>query len=86
MVLNFSCHETVHNIIYSPNHLRRAATLAKENSLSAQANLTEQTGAIVKLEEVVLTKKPFIEPELSTPIDVLEATTFFQAASSGVTN
>ncbi len=28
----------------------------------------------------------FVEPEISTPVDVLEATTFFQAATSGATN
>ena len=37
-------------------------------------------------EEVSAGKKPFIEPELSDAVDVLEATTFFQATSSGVTN
>jgi hypothetical protein len=31
-------------------------------------------------------KKQFIEPEVSTPVDVLEATTFFQSLSSGSTN
>ncbi|MCA1591838.1 MAG: hypothetical protein LC754_04125 [Acidobacteria bacterium] len=31
-------------------------------------------------------KKEFVEPEISTPVDVLEATTFFQATSSGATN
>jgi hypothetical protein len=31
-------------------------------------------------------KKPFVEPEISVPVDVLEATTFFQAVSSGATN
>jgi len=31
-------------------------------------------------------KKPFVEPAISVPVDVLEATTFFQAASSGATN
>lgn len=29
-------------------------------------------------------KKQFVEPEISTPVDVLEATTFFQGADSGV--
>jgi hypothetical protein len=37
-------------------------------------------------EEVSATKKPFIEPELSAAVDVLEATTFFQGTTSGVTN
>jgi hypothetical protein len=32
------------------------------------------------------TKKEFIEPEITVPVDVLEATTFFQTATSGVTN
>ena len=31
-------------------------------------------------------KKAFVEPTISVPVDVLEATTFFQAASSGATN
>jgi hypothetical protein len=31
-------------------------------------------------------KKSFITPEISAPVDVLEATTFFQAVSSGQTN
>lgn len=31
-------------------------------------------------------KKSFITPEISAPVDVLEATTFFQAVSSGATN
>lgn len=36
--------------------------------------------------EVSPAKKPFTEPELSAAVDVLEATTFFQAATSGATN
>ena len=31
-------------------------------------------------------KKTFVEPTISVPVDVLEATTFFQAATSGATN
>ena len=31
-------------------------------------------------------KKVFIEPEISSPVDVLEATTFFQFTDSGATN
>ena len=31
-------------------------------------------------------KKRFIAPEISVPVDVLEATTFFQATASGGTN
>ena len=31
------------------------------------------------------TRKPFVEPTISSPVDVLEATTFFQAVESGGT-
>lgn len=31
-------------------------------------------------------KKKFREPEVSFPVDVLEATTFFQGTDSGVSN
>jgi hypothetical protein len=31
-------------------------------------------------------KRTFVEPEISQPVDVLEATTFFQSVTSGVTN
>lgn len=33
-----------------------------------------------------LSKKAFVEPEVSFPVDVLESTTFFQFTESGVTN
>jgi hypothetical protein len=33
-----------------------------------------------------LGKRKFVEPEISQPVDVLEATTFFQAVDSGATN
>ena len=31
-------------------------------------------------------KKAFVIPEITVPVDVLEATTFFQAVDSGATN
>ena len=31
-------------------------------------------------------KKEFVEPAISVPVDVLEATTFFQTATSGPTS
>ena len=31
-------------------------------------------------------KRAFVEPDVSFPVDVLEATTFFQFTESGVTN
>jgi len=36
--------------------------------------------------EIKECKKAFIEPAISVPVDVLEATTFFATATSGVTN
>lgn len=51
-----------------------------------QSNLlvNEQKDEQVK---VALTgKRKFVEPEISQPVDVLEATTFFQAVDSGATN
>ena len=33
-----------------------------------------------------LSKKTFVEPEVSVPVDVLDSTTFFQFTESGVTN
>ena len=32
------------------------------------------------------TRRAFVEPEVSFPIDVLESTTFFQFTESGATN
>lgn len=42
-----------------------------------------ETGIVRELND---RKKPFVEPAISVPVDVLEATTFFQAATSGATN
>jgi len=60
--------------------------LAKQNNFSLQENALNQKDANVNTETMSTAKKQFIEPEISSPVDVLEATTFFQAASSGVTN
>ncbi|HEY6804532.1 MAG TPA: hypothetical protein VI306_13225 [Pyrinomonadaceae bacterium] len=56
--------------------------MAKQNSFSLQENPLNHTDA----EVIPTAKKQFIEPEISTPVDVLEATTFFQAITSGATN
>ena len=37
-------------------------------------------------EEPKANRKKFVPPEISVPVDVLEATTFFQLTDSGVTN
>ena len=36
--------------------------------------------------EAAMSRKAFVEPQVSFPIDVLEATTFFQLTDSGATN
>jgi hypothetical protein len=33
--------------------------------------------------EAAVAKKPFVEPEVSSPVDVLEATSFFAPTDSG---
>jgi hypothetical protein len=35
--------------------------------------------------EATPARKPFVEPKISSPVDVLEATTFFQVVDSGGT-
>lgn len=40
----------------------------------------------VETTQAAADKKTFVEPEVSFPIDVLEATTFFQLTDSGATN
>ena len=48
----------------------------------SQVNEVEKTQSA----ESTACKKTFVEPEVSFPIDVLEATTFFQLTDSGATN
>jgi hypothetical protein len=38
------------------------------------------------LKDAAKPKKKFVTPEITVPVDVLDATTFFQAVDSGVTN
>jgi hypothetical protein len=40
---------------------------------------------LVKRESTKSGRKLFVEPEISVPVDVLEATTFFQVVTSGST-
>ena len=47
------------------------------------AGLHSGSGANGECSEI---KKAFVEPAISVPVDVLEATTFFQSATSGATN
>ena len=49
--------------------------------------MTTQKSEITKRElsvqEQQTTKRPFVEPEISSPVDVLEATAFFQGTIGG---
>ena len=58
--------------------------MVKQNEILKEENAILQTEGSGK--EPSDRKKPFVEPAISVPVDVLEATTFFQAASSGATN
>jgi len=58
--------------------------LAKQNDMINEENAGLNPEGLGK--ELGDGKKPFVEPAISVPVDVLEATTFFQAATSGATN
>jgi len=58
--------------------------LVKQNDLISEEGGAVQDGNAVG--EIKEGKKPFVEPLISVPVDVLEATTFFQTATSGVIN
>ena len=60
--------------------------MAQEKRSSLHENVGAQTEIASQFEVVATAKKKFVEPELSSPVDVLEATTFFQAVESGATN
>ena len=59
--------------------------MAKQNEIINEeiAVSRDGDGVSAKRNEI---KKPFVEPTISVPVDVLEATTFFAATSSGATN
>ena len=56
-----------------------------ENLNPVQFSRVEETEG-TQTEGANLLRKKFVEPEVSFPVDVLEATTFFQFTESGVTN
>ncbi len=72
---------------YSYQHLTRGGgyILAKHNEIINEeiAGLHNGNGVSGECSEI---KKAFVEPTISVPVDVLEATTFFQSATSGATN
>jgi hypothetical protein len=57
--------------------------LAKQNELLNPDQFGKQPDN-VNVDVNGKVKKLFVEPEISVPVDVLEATTFFQLTSSGI--
>jgi hypothetical protein len=57
--------------------------LAKQNEIINKEEIAGSHNGSGEGSEI---KKVFVEPAISVPVDVLEATTFFQSATSGVTN
>ena len=53
-----------------------------ENLIPEQLSRVEDLDP-VRPSEPAVEKKKFVEPSVSFPVDVLEATTFFQALDSG---
>ena len=56
-----------------------------ENLIPVQFSRVNETENI-PTDGADLSKKTFVEPEVSFPVDVLESTTFFQFTESGATN
>ena len=70
--------------IYINQQLEEARkNLAKQNEIINEELAHSGSGVTAEISEG---KKAFVEPAISVPVDVLEATTFFQAATSGATN
>lgn len=80
----FGCHVLSQDHILTTPDSRRRQTLAKQNEILNEEKSGLQIDGIGK--ELIDPKKPFVEPAISVPVDVLEATTFFQTATSGATN
>jgi hypothetical protein len=59
--------------------------LAKQNEIINEELTGGPSGSAVA-GEVIESKKEFVEPAISVPVDVLEATTFFQLSESGASN
>ena len=55
-----------------------------ENLIPVQLSRVQNEDAALTCEQAAV-KKKFVEPSVSFPVDVLEATTFFQLADSGST-
>jgi hypothetical protein len=60
--------------------------LTHEKMLMTAQNTHRHDATAASVETVrPAAKKPFVEPQISQPVDVLEATTYFQVVDSGGT-
>lgn len=59
--------------------------MAKQNEIPNAEQPAKQAEKQMSGESAGSGKKLFVEPEISPPVDVLEATTFFQIVDSGGT-
>ena len=57
--------------------------MAKEKEILVHDQSGTQAEELIKVEITKGGRKLFVEPEISVPVDVLEATTFFQSVTSG---
>ena len=64
--------------------LQEETTLDRANVASDEVKVCDSQSE--PAEEPKANRKKFVPPEISVPVDVLEATTFFQLTDSGVTN
>ena len=83
LVHHLCCHDVDQEPILTNNDSRRRLTWLSKTRLSTKNSLVCTMRMVVMASEV---KKAFVEPTISVPVDVLEATTFFQSATSGATN
>jgi hypothetical protein len=60
--------------------------LVKQNEIPNGEQPAKQAEKSIGSDSASTSKKLFVEPEISPPVDVLEATTFFQIVDSGGTN
>lgn len=56
------------------------------NELSNPEQITDQLELEESSPSSPTPKKEFVEPKVSVPVDVLEATTFFQSSDTGPSN
>ena len=57
----------------------------EKTDLITEASTTASNNS-PNLEDAAKPRKKFVTPEITVPVDVLEATSLFQAVDSGVTN